>query len=54
MAKNAITPEVIEAILVKMTDKFTESINSMKTQFRKILTDLVNGKLAAISERLNN
>ena len=54
MAKNAITPEVIEAILVKITDKFTESINSMMTQFGKILTDSVNGKLAAISERLDN
>jgi len=54
MAKNAITAEVIEAILVKITDKFTESINSMMTQFGKILTDSVNGKLAAISERLDN
>lgn len=54
MAKNAITPEVIEAILVKITDKFTESINSMFTQFGKILNDSVNVRLATISERLDN
>ena len=52
MAKNAITLEVIEAILVKITDKLTESINSTQFAIHLISPDL--SKLSAISERLDN
>jgi len=42
MAKNAVTPEVLESIMVKITDKFTDAINNIMTQFSTMLTNTVN------------
>ena len=45
MAKNVITADVIEAILVKVTEKFTESINVMMDRFGKIFSDVIRHKV---------
>ena len=54
MAKNAVTPEVLESIVVKITDKFTDAINNIMTQFSTMLTNTVNAQLAVISSRLDH
>ena len=53
MAKNAITAEVIEVILIKVTEKFTESIDMMMDSLAKIFSDTIDKKLAAINDRLS-
>ena len=54
MAKNAVTPEVIELIMVKITDKFTDVLNTIMNQFSMMLTNTVNAQLAVINSRLDN
>jgi len=54
MAKNAVTPEVIELIMVKITDKFTDVLNTIMNQFSVMLTNTVNAQLAVINSRLDN
>jgi len=54
MAKNAVTPEVIEAIMTKITDKFTHALNSIMSQFSSMLTNTVNAQLAVINSRLDD
>ena len=54
MAKNAVTPEVIESIMVKITDKFTDVLNTIMNQFSVMLINTVNAQLAVISSRLDN
>jgi len=54
MAKNAVTPEVIESIMVKITDKFTDVLNTIMNQFSVMLTNTVNAQLAVINSRLDN
>ena len=54
MAKNAVTPEVLESIMVKITDKFTDAINNIMTHFSTMLTNTVNAQLAVISSRLDH
>jgi len=52
MAKNAVTPEVIKAIMTKIADKFTDALNSIMSQFSSMLTNTVNAQLAVINSRL--
>jgi hypothetical protein len=47
-----VSNEVLETILLKITEKFTAVLNSRMNQFRQIMNETVNIKLAAISERL--
>jgi len=54
MAKNTVTPEVIESIMVKITDKFTDVLNTIMNQFSVMLTNTVNTQLAVINSRLDN
>jgi len=54
MAKNAVTPEVIESIMVKITDKFTDVLNTIMNQFSVMLTNTVNAQPAVINSRLDN
>ena len=53
MAKKAMTAEVIEVILIKVTEKFTESINMMIHRLAKMFSDTIDTKLAAINDRLS-
>jgi len=54
MAKNSITPDVLETILLRVTDKFSEALNNILKQFSQLLNDTMNDKLAAINDRLVN
>jgi len=57
MAKNAITADALEHILLrvteKMTEKFTDVINTMMKQFTKPIGDIVEGKMSELSTRLD-
>jgi len=57
MAKNTITADALWQILLrvseKMTEKFTEVINTMMQQFTKAISDVVEGKMTAVSTRLD-
>jgi len=57
MAKNTITADALENILLrvteKMTEKFTDAINTMMQQFTKVIGDVVEGKMSALSTRLD-
>jgi len=54
MTKNVVTPEVIEAIMTKIADKFTDALNSIMSQFKSMLTNTVNAQLAVINSRLDD
>jgi len=40
--------------MVKITDKFTDALNSIMNQFSVMLTNTVNAQLAVINSRLDN
>lgn len=44
--------EMVELIVTKMTEKFTESLNIMLKEFAKCLADSVTAKITAIESRL--
>ena len=54
MAKNSITSDMLEMILMKVTDKFTEALSTMMSQFSTIISATVNSKLLAIDARLDS
>ena len=49
----ALSLDAVESILVKITDKFTETVKCMLVEFRTMLNDCVENKLKAFDDRLD-
>ena len=55
MAKTAdLVEKSVEAIIIRMTSEFSNTITNMISQFSKLLTETVNVKIETIIKRLDN
>ena len=53
MAKYQFTPEILEGILTKITDKFSESLDKIMQEFRATNQNVVETQFTAINKRLD-
>jgi hypothetical protein len=54
MAKNNLSAEILEAVLVKVLDKFTDTIQTIVSQFSTAITTIVSGRLDEFSLRMKS
>lgn len=54
MAKNNLSVEILETVLVKVMEKFTDTIQTIALQFSTAINDIVSGRLNELASRMKN